>query len=82
MCECIKLKENLELAEQEMSAMTRSIIDFENKIDSLNKELDLKELIIALRDKEIHELNRYIDPDYYVCCCVSRETCCETDDGE
>lgn len=81
MCEC-NLKENLDLAEQEMSAMTRTIIEHENELDRLNKKIDLQELIIALRDKEIHELNSYIDPDYYVCCCVSRETCCETDDGE
>lgn len=81
MCEC-NLKENLDLAEQEMSAMTRTIIEHENELDRLNKKIDLQELIIALRDKEIHELNSYIDPDYYVCCCISRETCCETDDGE
>lgn len=69
MCEC-NLKENLELAEQEMSAMTRTIIEYENEIDRLNKKLDLQELIIALRDKEIQELNIYIDPD------------CDEDDGE
>jgi len=80
MCEC-NLKENLDLAEQEMSAMTRTIIEHENEIDRLNKKIDLQELIIALRNKEIAELNLYIDPDYYVCCCVSRETCCEANDG-
>lgn len=81
MCEC-NLKENLEFAEAEMLAMSKTITEYENKIDQLNKDLDLKDLIIALRDKEIHELNRYIDPDYYVCCAISRETCCETDERE
>jgi len=63
------LKENLEFAEAEMAAMSTTITSYEDKIDQLNKKIDLQELIIALRDKEIHELNRYIgsDCDYEAC---------------
>ena len=80
MCEC-NLKENLEFAEAEMLAMSKTITEYENKIDQLNKDIDLKDLIIALRNKEIEELNNYIDPNS-VYCYVSRETCCETDERE
>ena len=58
MCEC-KLKENFESVESEMIAIS-------NKIDKLNKKIELQELIIALREREIQELNEYIDPSE--CC--------------
>ena len=59
------LKTSLEIVEQE-------IINLHDEIDKLNKKIDLQELIIALRDKEIYELNQYIDPDCEDCC----EECC------
>jgi peptidoglycan hydrolase CwlO-like protein len=72
MCECSKLKENLEFVEAEISAMSATITSYEDKIDQLNKKIDLQELIIALRDKEIEELNLYIDSDHSIHCCVAR----------
>lgn len=69
MYEC-KLKENLEFTEKKMASdlekLKLMLTQSEDLLHDKKKELELKELIIALRDQKIRELNLYIDPDCYV----------------